>query len=416
MTARHSRPAPVLRQQAEARLMNKAGLSPDKIDALSPESARQLLHELHVHQIELEMQNEELRESQAALEGVRARYFDLYDLAPVGYCTVSEAGSIMQANLCAATLLGVNRAELVGKALTRFIHKEDADRYYLHRKLLVEKGEAQACELRMIRKDGAQIWAHLAATTAHNADGATDLRVVLSDITERKQTETALRESGDRYRNLFNSIDEGFCVIEMIFDATGKPVDYRFLEVNPSFEKQSGLHEATGKRMRELVPHLESFWFENYGRVALTGEPMRFADQAKELNKRWFDVYAFRIGGPGSLKVAVIFSDSTERKNVELKLNEAKLAAEKANRAKTEFLSSMSHELRTPLNAILGFAQLMEAGTPAPTDSQRGSIERILKAGWYLLELINEILDLAKVESGNMSRWHWPVSCWSAAP
>jgi PAS domain S-box-containing protein len=410
MTGKAPRSEPALRQQAETRLRKKAARAPEKVAALSAEATTQLLHELHVHQIELEMQNEELRDSQAALEGVRARYFDLYDLAPVGYCTVSEAGLIMQANLCAATLLGLTRVDLVGKALTRFIHKEDGDRYYLHRKKLMESGEAQACELRMIGKDGRQIWAHLAATVAHNAQGAPELRVVLGDITERKQAEAALSESSERYRNLFNSIDEGFCVIEMLFDPSGKPSDYRFLEVNPSFEKQSGLHAATGKRMREFAPHLESYWFENYGRVALTGEPMRFADEAKELNHRWFDVYAFRIGGPESRKVAVIFSDSTERKNVELKLTEAKLAAEKANRAKTEFLSSMSHELRTPLNAILGFAQLLEAGTPALTESQKRSIERILKAGWYLLEMINEILDLAKVESGQVMLSNEPVA------
>ena len=91
-----------LRKQAEARLLKKTALSPGSMDALPPDATRLLLHELQVHQIELEMQNEELRESQAALEGVRARYFDLYDLAPVGYCTVSEAGLIMQANLTAA--------------------------------------------------------------------------------------------------------------------------------------------------------------------------------------------------------------------------------------------------------------------------------------------------------------------------
>ncbi len=399
-----------LRRQAEARLLKKTALSPGSMDALPPDASRLLLHELQVHQIELEMQNEELRESQAALEGVRARYFDLYDLAPVGYCTVSEAGLIMQANLCAATLLGVNRAELVKKPLARFIHKDDADRYYLNRKKLIESGAAQACELRMLRQDGLQIWVNLTATTAHNADGAPEQRIMLGDISERKQAEHALHEASERYRSLFNSIDEGFFVIDMIFDPSGNPVDFRFLEVNPSFEKQSGLRDAGGKRMRELVPDLGSHWYKNYGKVALTGEPMRFSQEAKAVGDRWYDVYAFRIGGPESRKVAIILSDSTERKQVELNLNEAKLAAEKASRAKTEFLSSMSHELRTPLNAILGFAQLLEAGTPPPTGSQQRSIERILKAGWYLLEMINEILDLAKVESGKVMLLNEPVA------
>ena len=390
-----------LRRQAEARLPK--AMSANAIEALSPDAVRQVLHELRVHQIELEMQNEALRESQVALDEVRARYFDLYDLAPVGYCTVSQQGLIMQANLTAASLLGTTRSALVKKALTRFIHQDHEDAYYLRRKRLIENGDAQSCELQMVKADGAPIWVHLAATVAHDVDGAYELRVVLSDITDRKRAELALRESGDRYRDLFNSIDEGFCVIDMIFDASGKPVDYRYLEVNPSFEKQSGLRGATGKRILELVPHLEAHWFEVYGKVALTGIPIRFADQVLALDGRWFDLYAFRIGGRESRKVAVLFSDTTESKRVDTELRLAKLVADKANLAKSEFLSSMSHELRTPLNAILGFAQLIESGTPPLEPVQQRNIEQILKAGWYLLDLINEILDLALIESGKLA-------------
>lgn len=99
----------------------------------------------------------------------------------------------------------------------------------------------------------------------------------------------------------------------------------------------------------------------------------------------------------------LIGTDSSQRKQVELKLNQAMAIAEKANLAKSDFLSSMSHELRTPLSAILGFAQLIESGNPPPTDTQKRSIDQILQAGWYLLELINEILDLALIESGKLS-------------
>jgi PAS domain S-box-containing protein len=106
----------------------------------------------------------------------------------------------------------------------------------------------------------------------------------------------------------------------------------------------------------------------------------------------------------------LIGTDNSVRKRVESELNEAMAAADKANRAKSEFLSSMSHELRTPLNAILGFAQLLETGSPAPTVTQKRNIEQILKAGWYLLELINEILDLALIESGKLTLSNEPVS------
>ena len=106
----------------------------------------------------------------------------------------------------------------------------------------------------------------------------------------------------------------------------------------------------------------------------------------------------------------LIGTDNSVRKRVESELNEAMAAAEKANRAKTDFLSSMSHELRTPLNAILGFAQVMESGTPPPTPLQKRNLDQILKAGWYLLELINEILDLALIESGTLTLSREPVS------
>src|SRR6185503_13179188 len=92
----------------------------------------------------------------------------------------------------------------------------------------------------------------------------------IRDITERKIAEETLRRNEERYRTLFNSIDEGFCVVEMLFDESSQATDYRFVEVNPSFEKQSGLHDVTGKRVRELIPEFEADWFEILGKVALT--------------------------------------------------------------------------------------------------------------------------------------------------
>ncbi|MDI6854299.1 MAG: PAS domain S-box protein [Deltaproteobacteria bacterium] len=141
------------------------------------------------------------------------------------------------------------------------------------------------------------------------------------DITARKQAEEALRRSEEKYRTLFNSIDEGFCIIEVILDDNQNPIDYRFLEVNPSFARQTGLADAQGKRMRDLVPDLEEHWFEIYGRVALTGESARFQARAKPLH-RWFDVYAFRFGQPQDRQVAVIFDDITARKRTEDALKE----------------------------------------------------------------------------------------------
>jgi PAS domain S-box-containing protein len=189
-----------LRMQAEAKLAQLKRLPAAKnLAALSPEETRQTLHELRVHQIELEMQNEELRRAQAELEISQGRYFDLYDQSPVGYVTVSEQGLILEANLTAAELLGEARGALVKQLLTGFMFKEDQDIYSLYRKQLFETGKPHTCELRMVKKDGTTFWAHMQSnfllhTAAQDADGAPVCCLMLSNITERKQAEMQIYE------------------------------------------------------------------------------------------------------------------------------------------------------------------------------------------------------------------------------
>lgn len=131
-----------------------------------------------------------------------------------------------------------------------------------------------------------------------------------------------LRELDERYRGLVSSIDAGFCVIEMLFDAAGVPEDYRFIEVNPAFEGQTGMKNAAGRRMREFAPGHEAHWFETYGRVALTGEPVRFENHAASLG-RWFEVHAYRIGAPEDRHVAVLFNDVSARRRAEMALEDS---------------------------------------------------------------------------------------------
>ena len=172
-------------------------LLPAAPESLSPEEAR-VLQELQVSQIELEMQNKELRRTQTELEASRSRYFDLYDLAPVGYFTISEQGLILEANLTAVRLLGVARSNLVRQPFSRFIYPQDKDSYYQHRKQLLATGEPQVCELRLIRKDVVPIWVRYEASTVQNAVGATVCLAVVSDITERKHTEKSLQLANER--------------------------------------------------------------------------------------------------------------------------------------------------------------------------------------------------------------------------
>jgi PAS domain S-box-containing protein len=155
------------------------------------------------------------------------------------------------------------------------------------------------------------------------------------DITAQKKAEEKIKESEEKLSMLFNSIDEGFCIIQMIFDEQKKPLDYCFLVVNPSFERQTGLRDAVGKRMREFAPNHEEHWFETYGRIALTGESIRFENRAEQLH-RWYDVYAFRFGEPKNLQVAILFNDITERKKTEETIKQLNLELEKRVEEKTK--------------------------------------------------------------------------------
>ncbi|GFO63644.1 PAS domain-containing sensor histidine kinase [Geomonas paludis] len=136
------------------------------------------------------------------------------------------------------------------------------------------------------------------------------------DATDQILAQEALRASEERYRSLFQSLDEGFCTIEVIFDDRDRAIDYRFLEVSPSFERQSGLVNPTGRRIRELVPQLDEHWFELYGRIVKTGAPERCVNLAGALG-RWYDVSAFCVGAREDRVVGVVFTDVTERKQRE---------------------------------------------------------------------------------------------------
>ena len=196
-----------LRRQAEDFLLQGGKRFPKNLYRDIPK----LIHELEVHQIELELQNQELRRSQAELEVSRNKYFELYDLAPVGYLSISETGLILGANLTAAQLFGLERQAIRDKPFTRFIIPEDQDAYYQHRLRLFETGERQACEIRMLRQDGSNFWGRLEATVAPGAEsGKPVFRTTISDITEGKRLEAALLESEQSVRRLNE------CILNMV--------------------------------------------------------------------------------------------------------------------------------------------------------------------------------------------------------
>ena len=195
------------------------------------------------------------------------------------------------------------------------------------------------------------------------------------DVTQRVRAESALRESETRYRTLFESIDEGFCIIEVLFNDRGAPVDYRFLETNPAFVKQTGLADALGKRMRELAPAHEEYWFQTYGRVATTGEPVRFQNTAAALHRQ-YDVFAFRIGPPADNHVAVLFNDVSASVRAQREAERLQHVAEAAERRLT-FLAEASARLASSLDVEATLGTIAELAVP-------------MLADWCFVEVLEE--------------------------
>ncbi len=221
---------------------------------------------------------------------------------------------------------------------------------------------------------------------------------------ERRQSAARkdLRESKEKYRSLFTSIDAGFCVIELLWDERNQPVDYRFVEVNPAFEGQTGLHDVVGRTIRGMHPDFEQVWMDRYGHVAQTGEAARFIEGSDVLG-RWFDVYAFALGNAdANRRVAVLFSDISEQRRAELALRSAKAEAEAASRAKDDFLAALSHELRTPLTPVLMAASDL-CDDPALPVNLRDTLRMMQRNIGLEARLIDDLLDLTRISNGKLS-------------
>jgi len=265
----------------------------------------------------------ELLSAQARLRDSELRYRRLFETAQDGILILDpDTRKITDANPYIVKLLGYSRAQLVKKELWQIgLLKDEAANQHAFRELK-RKGFIRYEDLPLKSMGGAHHEVEF-VSNLYFEGGQAVIQCNIRDITARKQAEHALTTSEARYRSLFDSIDEGFCVIDLIYGRNGACADYRFVEVNPAFGQQMGTSGVLGKRMREIAPDHEAHWFETYGKVARTGRAVRFSNEAKAL-KRWFDVYAFRVGGKGSRKVAVLFRDITARKQSELALAAAR--------------------------------------------------------------------------------------------
>ncbi len=260
------------------------------------------------------------KQAQERLRESQERYRAIFNQAMTGVACTDLNGKLMLVNQKYCDITGYSAVELSQLRMQEITHSEDLPRNVELFNRMVAEGEPFEIEKRYIRKDGSLVWVNNKVSAICDREGKPQSVVaIVLDITSRKQAEAQFRQSEAKYRTLFNSIDEGFCLIEVLFDETGKAFDYRFLEANPAFEKHTGLVDAIGKTVRQLVPQHEAHWFEIYGEIALTGVPARFENSAAELG-RFYDVYAFRVGEPHDRKVAVLFKDISDRKRREANL------------------------------------------------------------------------------------------------
>jgi len=307
-------------------------------------------------------------------------------------------------------LFGYSLEEWTTLDWARFIHPQDLDDMLkLFDNIRGAQGpDSVTAVVRVRHKRGRELWVEFTATPVQRGDGSLSRIVgVTRDVTERKLAEKALQESERRYRRLFTSLIDAAALHEIILDAEGKPADYRFLAVNPAFERITGLSAEAilGRTVLEVMPTIEPHWIEAYGKVATEGGFMRLEEHSADLG-RYFDVNAY-CPQPGQF--AVVFQDVTERALAARELSTAKEEAEAANRAKGEFLANMSHELRTPLNGVLGMLQLLDGNSHISGDD-KVLLETAMESGRCLLTIINDILSFSQLAAGRLSIGREPVN------
>jgi len=373
----------------------------------------------HIQRILLVIEDiTERRAEQAGIRTSEIRYRRLFEAARDGILILDPATrKITDANPFMSELLGYAHKELLGKELWQIGLLKDEKVSRAAFRELKKKHFIRYENLPLQNKAGQRHEVEF-VSNLYQENGHTVIQCNIRDITARKKTEMALQQSEERYRTLFGSIDEGFCVIETLFDENQKPVDFQFLEVNPAFERQTGMRHVVGKQMRKMVPELEAIWYETYGYVALTGKAVRFVGQAKPL-KRWFDVYAFRLGGPASRKVAILFTDITERRRAEEALVAAKnqigrhaLELEREVTERTSelrntigelegFSYSVSHDMRAPLRAMQGFAQYLVEEYGGKLDEKGANyLRQIMRSAVRLDRLIQDVLSYTRILHG----------------
>jgi len=309
----------------EALLKMAERIAEGKPDDLSSEEQLdflQLAQRLNLYHAELEAQNEELRKVSREYEASRRKYWDLFQFAPVCLVTLGNNGIVKSANIAATRILARPEGRLIGHLFSSFVLPEDHDKYFREIKNQSMRGETVFFELRLIDPAKNAIPVFLHASAKFDPEGQLDYwQLAFFDITDRKEAETALRESETKFRMLFSEMTSGCALGEIIFEHSDQPYDFRILNVNPALERITGLdkNQILSKRLLEVLPATEPYWIEKLGELALTGKPVYYENYHRQLDK-YLAVSAFRTAAN---QIAITLTDVTDRKRFEMALQKA---------------------------------------------------------------------------------------------
>ncbi|MBT4513092.1 MAG: PAS domain S-box protein [Chloroflexi bacterium] len=395
------RPKPVgsasFRQHAEA---EAARIEADTKNTSSAD-IEDIVHELQVHQIELQMQNDELRQTEQALTQSRAMYSDLYNFAPVGYFACDIQGKIIEVNLTMASMLDVERTKLLHKNFKRFVIGEDQNRIHNHFQGIFRSGNAQKYEVRLRRvRDERKFYVRLESALRETPDGPRCWTAII-DINDYKLTENALKVSETRFRELFEHMSSGVAICE----ALGAAEDLLLKDLNKAGEQIDGLQreQIVGRRVTDVFPGVkESGLFDAFQRVWNTGEAESYPVSSHKDNRLevFKENYIFKLP---SKEIIWIYEDVTERKKTEEQASEARELRE-VDRLRSALLASVSHELRTPLTAIKGIADtLIQPDVQWDSETAQDFLRTINRESDILARMIDDLVDMSRLEAGIVS-------------
>jgi PAS domain S-box-containing protein len=430
-TGKSDNPARSLRERAEMLLGKQPGNTP----TLPTRDVQALIHELNVHQMELELQNEELRQSQVELAHTRDRYADLYEFAPVGYLTLDRDGKVLEANLTAAALLGVEQREFTGANISRYVEREDQDDYYLHRQLALDSEEKQTCEIRMQRGDATQLAVRL-ESIAFGTGQSRRLRTALIDITEKKRIEEALQRLNEQLEQrvveqtgeisllatAISNLGEGVLITSDDLDWPGPLIIF----VNEAICRITGYtkQELIGQSPRILQGNDSDRTTLDWMKAQLSAghscrvELINYRRDGTPYHAELFITALYDSNGHRTNFVS-IHHDVTERKRAEEELRrsheqleqrveerthalqETKREAERANASKSRFLTAVSHDLRQPLQSLAIYLDVLKRDVEGR--EQQELALKMSRSQKVMERTLSALLNISLLETGEIT-------------